>query len=82
MPSSLQTPRFLKASNPKQLEREMLRNNLKRQRYHEYQIVFDGNAWFAWFYVDLSGSYNQEIQQVEGQASSAVVNNSTGSGTR
>lgn len=60
----------------------MLRNNLKRQAFHKYQIVFDGNAWYAWYYADLSGAYNQEILQVEGQQQNADVTGSTGQGTR
>jgi hypothetical protein len=42
----------------------MLQNNLKRQAWHTYQIVYDGKAWFAWYQVDLSGAYNQEIKEV------------------
>ena len=45
----------------------MLRNNLKRAAWHNYQIVFDGKDWFAWYHVDLSGSFNQEINEVEKQ---------------
>lgn len=47
----------------------MLQNNLKRQAWHKYQIVYDGREWFAWFYVDLSGTYNQEIKEVLTDAS-------------
>ena len=43
----------------------MLQNNLKRRAWHNYQIVFDGKAWYAWYYVDLSGSMNQEINEIE-----------------
>lgn len=63
--TSTTTPRFLKAASPKQLERLMLQNNLKRRAWHNYQIVFDGKAWYAWYYVDLSGSMNQEINEIE-----------------
>lgn len=62
---SLTTPRFLMANTPKGLEQAMLKNNLKRQRYHEYQIVFDGRKWYAWYHVDLSGAFNQEIEEVQ-----------------
>ena len=27
----------------------MLRNNMRRGAYHDYQIVFDGKDWFAWY---------------------------------
>lgn len=45
MKTSALTPRFIKAQNPKQLERMMFKNNLVRRAYHDYQIVFDGKAW-------------------------------------
>lgn len=45
----------------------MLQNNLKRKAWHNYQISFDGKAWFAWYHVDLSGVYNQEINEIEGE---------------
>jgi hypothetical protein len=65
MKHSLKTPRFVKSTTAKGLERLMLENNLKRSTWHDYQIVFDGKLWFAWFYVDLSGSYNQEILEIK-----------------
>lgn len=68
MSDSLNTPRFLVANTPKGLEQAMLKNNLKRKRYHRYQIVFDGRKWFAWYEVDLSGSYNQEIEEISSAA--------------
>lgn len=42
----------------------MLQNNAQRKSYHQYQIVFDGKEWFAWYYVDYSGAYNTEITEV------------------
>lgn len=44
----------------------MLQNNMARKSWHNYQIVFDGKEWFAWYYVDLSGSYNEEIKELDG----------------
>lgn len=44
----------------------MLRNNLARKCWHDYQIEFDGKHWYAWYHVDLSGSYNKEIEEIEG----------------
>jgi hypothetical protein len=62
----MQIPRFVKAKTPKGLERAMLQNNMARKSWHNYQIVFDGKEWFAWYYVDLSGSYNEEIKELDG----------------
>lgn len=64
MSVSFKTPRFLKSKTPKGLERAMLQNNIKRKAWHQYQIVFDGSEWLAWYYVDLSGAYNLEIKEV------------------
>jgi hypothetical protein len=44
--------RFVKARTPKGLEREMLRNNVRKNSYHDYQIVWDGKEWFAWYLDD------------------------------
>lgn len=68
MKTSSLTPRFIKATSPKQLERLMFKNNIVRRAYHDYQIEFcakDG-CWYAWYYADLSGSYNQEADEVQG----------------
>jgi len=67
MKTSLSTPRFLRASTPRGLERAMLNNNIKRKSWHNYQIVFDGKNWFAWYHADLSEPTGQELEQVLGQ---------------
>lgn len=30
----------------------MLRNNVRKNSYHDYQIVWDGKEWFAWYLDD------------------------------
>ena len=45
----------------------MLNNNIKRKSWHNYQIVFDGKYWFAWYHADLSEPTGQELEQVLGQ---------------
>jgi hypothetical protein len=47
------TPKYLKARTAKGLEREMLKNNIARKEWHQYQVVHDGKEWFAWYYVDM-----------------------------
>ena len=42
----------------------MLENNLKRKAWHQYQISFAEGFWFAWYYVDLSGVYNKEVEEL------------------
>jgi hypothetical protein len=62
------TPRYLRANSAKGLERAMLQNNIKRNTWHQYQIVHDGKEWYAWFYVDFSGAYNTELSEVQKDA--------------
>lgn len=52
--NSLRIPRFLSASNPRDLERAMLENNLKKSKEHNYfDIHPDGKSWFVWFYEEV-----------------------------
>lgn len=44
--------RHIKASTPKGLERAMLRNNVSKNTWFDYQIIFDGKEWFAWYLDD------------------------------
>lgn len=67
MKTSLSTPRFLRTKSVKGLERAMLMNNIKRKSWHQYQIIFDGTYWYAWYQVDLNGSYNQELEDISNQ---------------
>lgn len=49
--NSSRAPNFLKAASPQGLVRLMLSNNVKLGFQFDYQIVHDGKAWFAWFYI-------------------------------
>ena len=67
MQTSATIPRFIKARTARALERLMLLNNAKRKAFHKYEIVFDGKEWFAWFYVDISNTYNTEAKEILGE---------------
>lgn len=41
--------RHIRASSASNLEIEMLRNNLKNNTFYQYDIIFDGKYWYAWF---------------------------------
>jgi hypothetical protein len=41
--------RHIKARTPRALEREMLLNNLRNNTFYQYEIIFDGKLWYAWF---------------------------------
>lgn len=64
MVTSNSTPRFLRSTSPKGLERAMLENNIKRRSWHNYTIIFDGKNWFAWYYVDLNLSTTKETEEI------------------
>ena len=49
--NSRRIPSYVKAASPSGLVRQMYLNNLKYSTQFEYQIVHDGKAWFAWFYL-------------------------------
>ncbi len=46
------SPSFIIASNPKQLERMMLLNNIKHNVSFDYKIIYANNKWYAWFDMD------------------------------
>lgn len=52
---------FLKAKKPEKLMDLMLENNLKMKAYHDYDIIFDGQNWFAWFDVDINNLINEKV---------------------
>lgn len=59
-------PHFIKARSPEGLRRLMLRNNVKWGLiFNYYQIIFDGNTWFAWFQLDAVDALEDEIKQME-----------------
>ena len=41
--------RFIKAKTAQGLERAMLINNLRDGYFYQYDIMFDGKDWYAWF---------------------------------
>lgn len=51
---------YLKAKTPESLKRLMLDNNVKRQHYFDYQIIHDGQNWFAWYEWDTDTLFSNE----------------------
>lgn len=60
---------YLKAKTPEGLKLLMIRNNLATNAYHDYNIMHDGNSWFAWFEFDASQIIDRETKRAlnEGQ---------------
>jgi hypothetical protein len=46
-------PNFLKASDPNGLRFLCMKNNASTGKFHEYQIIFDGKFWYAWYYSEV-----------------------------
>lgn len=40
---------FLKAKTAEELQEMMLNNNISKRAYHQYQIVYSGSNWYAWY---------------------------------
>ena len=55
LPANLfKIPRFLEASNPADLSKKMLKNNLGKQMEFKYfDIQFVKGKWYAWYYEDV-----------------------------
>jgi len=47
---------YLKAKSAEGLKYLMMKNNLDRNAYHGYQIVFANGFWYAWYDASLSNS--------------------------
>lgn len=60
---------YLKAKTPEGLKLLMIKNNLKTNSYHDYNIIHDGQFWFAWFEFDASQIIDRETKRAlnEGQ---------------
>jgi hypothetical protein len=43
---------YLKSKSPESLKVLMLKNNVEKQHYFDYQIIHDGSNWFAWYEWD------------------------------
>jgi hypothetical protein len=55
--SSNNSPSYLKASSPEDLEMLMLQTNIReRKQYHFRDIQFSNGFWYCWFDKDQSGS--------------------------
>jgi hypothetical protein len=45
---------YLKDKSPDRLIKKQLANNIKYSAAFEYDIVFAGGFWYAWFEMDLN----------------------------
>lgn len=55
---------YLKAKSAEGLKILMIRNNLQKNAYHNYEIIHDGSFWYAWFEFDAEKLIQQEAEKV------------------
>lgn len=55
---------YLKSKSPETLKVLMLRNNVEKKHYFDYNIIHDGNNWFAWYEWDTD-NLNSELPYEE-----------------
>jgi len=56
-------PTYLKAKSPQGLRRLMLSNNVKHGGIFEYQIMFVGEYWYAWYRADAKTFLGNIIEE-------------------
>lgn len=55
---------YLKSKTPESLKQKMAMNNVERKHYFDYQIMFDGVNWFAWYEWDTESLFvNGELDE-------------------
>lgn len=60
-------PKFVRAGDPDELVREMIRNNLKNQiEYSYYNIGYQNGNWYAWYIADVSEMIRIRIEDLDG----------------
>jgi hypothetical protein len=45
---------YIKASTPDELVEKQLNNNILNDKMFEYNIIFDGKEYIAWFWADIN----------------------------
>jgi hypothetical protein len=56
---------FLKAKKPETLQVLMLENNLQKDFFFNYSIVYADGFWFAWYDHDASEFIKQKYQEIK-----------------
>lgn len=64
MKQNTQCKTFVKARTANGLKVLMVRNNLLTSAYHDYNIIYDGTEWFAWFEYDATDDLKTEEDKV------------------
>lgn len=41
----------------------MIKNNVEKKHYFDYQIVHDGTNWFAWYEWDIDYPFSEELNE-------------------
>lgn len=54
---------YLKSKSPETLKVLMIKNNVEKKHYFDYQIVHDGTNWFAWYEWDIDYPFSEELNE-------------------
>jgi hypothetical protein len=58
---------YLKAKTAEGLKILMLRNNISRQAYHGYTIIFADGFWFAWYDGPVDEFVTEKLNAIDGR---------------
>ena len=58
-------PNFIRAASPSGLRRLCLRKNLADHIEHNYNIIYDGKNWYAWFMEEAQIKLEQKNGEVK-----------------
>lgn len=56
---------YLKSKTAESLKALMLKNNIERRYYFDYQIIHDGSFWFAWYEWDMENQFESVENEVD-----------------
>lgn len=56
---------FLKTKKPEALQVLMLNNNIEKDSFFDYHIVFADGFWFAWYNYEATKFIEDEVQRLE-----------------
>jgi len=67
MKTILDTQHYVKAKTAEGLKTLMLKNNVDRNSYHGYQIVFANGFWYAWYDAKAKDMTMEEMDAIDGR---------------
>ncbi len=60
---------YLKAKTPEGIKQLMMKNNVEKRYYFDYDLIHDGSNWFAWYEWDIDSLIPGVINEIDNQGS-------------